>query len=1054
MPESQQSKISPIIEAVKPTQPSVVVPPQTKTPDINQAPQVSTEPIISQKPEESKPIENNNVSYDDFGRPIPNIPKNYDDFGRPVIALDSEGAVIHKLRALKDFLESSGEPIDKLVEKIGGWNIPSFNIDTLVAKAALVADKNTMSIDEIKNLPPEQMGQFMKGWKISTIPEEMLAAGLENIVHETQEKIGWRVTGSHGATMNFAWNMAREMPHIAAQLTGSVLNPLVAGTLGYGRAISAIGKTTLGKETLIPALDATIDYAAGHVPKWLTQPIGKAFVWKYGLPGKEQFSEFMGERMRYIKQWFDVAEKTGATLYDGLSIAGQKMAQKMLKSGYDAEEIERMALYGDDVWKAWGVTDKFKFIKDVTSARQICDETSIALLEPGLKSGFLDKNTADVIKKNIGTYMHRFFEIFENPHISQAVKSGKLSVEEATGLIESNGRFLKRVAGYSDDKVLAFNSLKTSEQNKILTQLGKKYSSQSTIKKPITAQLTSLLRRGDLDKTQLLARGEIETAAYGTARHITDTRSAIANLHFFERLAENPDWVKGSRGIHPLDWIHIPRNKKFGALANKWVHPEIASEVTSIHNITKTGNWIIDGSANFLKRGNKIWKMNKVLFSPATHVRNMVFNAVLLDCSGIPLWKIPALLGESAHGMWTKNKLYQEAVEHDVFGSGFASSELMDFLPEIKRFHKLDAFSHFQRGLRGIYGKLGDVYRSEEEWFKFAKFIHQRKDGVAPLMAAVESKKWLFDYNRVSPIVEAARSNPLYNIPFITFTSKAIPRIVETAIKNPFKLYKYKLLMESVNKASQKQLGLSDDEFEYIKRKRGASGVLLGDADSNGDPRWLNLKQMIPWGIAEDVIGNESRSKGLLGKIPQALQPGGVTKIGYDVAYNQDTFTGQPIYGTTPDATARMLGYVWKSMAPTTNPFPMPGGVYSNVQTVGPVVQKLADGFYSSGMLYEPIAKALLAHKSGYYGATKGASFAILNAILGFNITPVQTWVLQKSDARDLKRNLEEAKRMYKSAAKDQGLMDTEVGKEILRRDEVMMEQRYQDILQEWEETQ
>src|SRR3990167_4814489 len=81
----------------------------------------------------------------------------------------------------------------------------------------------------------------------------------------------------------------------------------------------------------------------------------------------------------------------------------------------------------------------------------------------------------------------------------------------------------------------------------------------------------------------------------------------------------------------------------------------------------------------------------------------------------------------------------------------------------------------------------GRLYQAEEEFFKLAKFIHNKEKGMDTKAAVADANHWLFDYSEVPKFVDWARNSPL-GAPFITFTWKALPVIVESFVTAPWRL--------------------------------------------------------------------------------------------------------------------------------------------------------------------------------------------------------------------------------------------------------------------------
>jgi hypothetical protein len=999
MPESQENKENRVISQIQPPQPKVVQPPLISGQQLPVASGVAS-PAPEQKQDDEAAI------LDAFGAPSEDDMLN--DFGKdPLDDLEDDHTLISRLRKIRDDVRQKSEAISAQPQSQGMGGV----------------------FDPLKKM-----------YQTMAIPSEIVSDELMSSVQSIQAKLGWDDAKTQSVFVNTMLNAAKETPVVAADLAGEMLDPVSLGLMGYGKGVQMAGQSKLGKEVLIPAMDATIDYFAGKLPMWAKKP----FTYKYGLPNKQEYIEFAEKRVRGIKEFLTKGSETGHTLYDGLSPRAQVLAKEMMEGKFSGDELERMSLMPGQMLKEFGIEDFSVFSQNIKNARQIMDDTSQIYIEEGLKSGFLNQRAADVISNNKGKYMPRLYEIFENPTLREKIRTGKVNAEKALGIIEDKADFLKNVAKYTDDQVIAFGSLSKKEQDKILSQLGRETAQKGVFTKPVSGFINSIRKRGDLDAAQQAARKVVQTPAYLAAKHIQDAGSAAMNLRFFGEISKNPNWVMKPKGIMGSDWVAMPKDRKFGEISGKWVRKEVAEDIISINTNSTTSNAIY----KFFGRANQLWKANKTIFSPSTHARNIISNTILLDLSGVPLHQAPKLLTEALEQVAKKGPIYKEAVQHNLIGSGFANSELQMFLPEKNEFVTKNIAGKVHHGWRKMYETAGGIYAGEEEVFKIAKYIHGTRNGLTPLEAAAEAEKWLFNYNKVSRATELARSNLIYNIPFITFTVKSTPRIAEAALKNPFKLYKYNMFMDSWNSNAAKEIGMSEEDLKYIKSKKGV-GILMPSKDKNGEPQWLTLRNILPWAEYHDTVKGVNDGKS---DIPSAIKFGGISKTLWEIAMNKDSFTDKEVYTQGSQVPMQIGAKIWKDFAPPLNPIPFWAAYKGNIQSIGYQAQKLADSMYADGFLPEGVAEILVAKKAGYYGAAKSVPYAVLDAFLGLSIQPIQDDVLIRMDVWDLKAGLSDAKKILSKAARDQGIDDkSDAGRAQLLRAEEMMEEQLNRALEQWE---
>ena len=93
-------------------------------------------------------------------------------------------------------------------------------------------------------------------------------------------------------------------------------------------------------------------------------------------------------------------------------------------------------------------------------------------------------------------------------------------------------------------------------------------------------------------------------------------------------------------------------------------------------------------------------------------------------------------------------------------------------------------------------------------WKSINTRFFKREQGLAPKLAAQEAEKWLFNYRKVPYFIDVLRGSKggfmgmlgflSGAYPFITFSYKAIPRVVETALMKTPKLTKWMKMIKGV----------------------------------------------------------------------------------------------------------------------------------------------------------------------------------------------------------------------------------------------------------------
>lgn len=328
----------------------------------------------------------------------------------------------------------------------------------------------------------------------------------------------------------------------------------------------------------------------------------------------------------------------------------------------------------------------------------------------------------------------------------------------------------------------------------------------------------------------------------------------------------------------------------------------------------------------FFDKSISLWKVGKTAYNPATHVRNIVSNMVLADMGGLSIFRRFDIYGRAAREMYlgkAKNasKYYTEAKSGGLFGKTFYDAEIKSMLGAVQG--SKSPFDMVKRLATGKYTP-SKLYQFEEEFSKFAKFIHNRQRGLSIAESVADAHKWLFDYSQVSPFVGLARRTVA---PFITFQAKAFPRILETAIKHPLRIGKYVAAYYYLEGYAKRMLGLSDEEYENVRKnapdyiRKGGQWLLMPERDENGDYQFFNLTFFMPWGDMISGGGTGVGADWLPGPIEQIVIPNNpIVRLPYEIAANKSFFSGRELWKADEPKFKKGAKHVLESLLPPTTP--------------------------------------------------------------------------------------------------------------------------------------
>jgi len=518
-------------------------------------------------------------------------------------------------------------------------------------------------------------------------------------------------------------------------------------------------------------------------------------------------------------------------------------------------------------------------------------------------------------------------------------------------------------------------------------------------------RLNGLKRRKDLSSKVMNELGIVKAPAYPTGVRIGEISETVANNKLFATIAANSEWtaVKDLTG----NMVKMGDSPMLGALRNKYVTKNIADDINGI--LIARG-----ASRNIYAKALSAWKYSKVVLNPATHSRNIMSNSMLLDFSGVNHAKQLVLYPRAMKEYMTKGKYYNMALEDGAIGGEFVGSEVA----RLKHFYESGSGNNTSRlmnMLKAPFKKAGKVYQAEEQIAKLVKYIYEIEKTGSRKFAAKESQKWLFDYNKIPKWMEFAK----HGAPFATFTYKAVPRVAETLVNNPMKMYKYYAFFNGWNKASAKMLDMSPEDFA---REQGSlppwlmdsiggmpSTLLLPYRDKNGDSQWINLEYILPIGMAPE-IAQKGLAKGLMGNP--------FLNIYSDLRHGKD-YLGRSIEPPAATAVEKIKATtqtLYRELAPSLAP---------SLFDV-----KEGDTIFKGGYSFEKLLSAIY-KRPNYADKIKGLTPTLLDVLSGIKITTLDIEEADKWKVYNAEKIFGEIQREAWKVNNNPGLSDKRKEKEL-----------------------
>lgn len=474
----------------------------------------------------------------------------------------------------------------------------------------------------------------------------------------------------------------------------------------------------------------------------------------------------------------------------------------------------------------------------------------------------------------------------------------------------------------------------------------------------------------DFTRDELEDMGRIEEVRYAVARTLQKMVHDVEVSRLFEWIADThakpesklpPGAVKVEareglvRAYGRDEWVRVPGAtigdtggvRRYGKLADLWVPGPIWNDVRQIRSSRFGPEWF----ATMLR----MWKISKTALSPAVHMNNVMANFVMADWHDVgarDIWDALQVM------LSPKERAHQEIIERfeDAGGtqgmyvlSELQRDQLRPLLEELRATVEragdtpatqaiaaqavallsegrlTDAWDRM-KGLppaklaKAVGTFLMDLYHNEDQVFRLAAFIRAKREGKSDLEAGKAARQSFLDYDINAPWINLARGTLF---PFVSFTYRALPMMIETAFKKPWKLAKLAFVAGGLNALGYALSGGDEDEERAMlpDEKRGrvlgfiVPKLLRMPWNARGtDPTFLDIRRFVPVG---DVLDIEQTHSAL--PLPPPLLPGGPLGTLFELVLNKVGFTGQPIVKETdtPAETAeKVFKHVYRSFVP------------------------------------------------------------------------------------------------------------------------------------------
>lgn len=486
----------------------------------------------------------------------------------------------------------------------------------------------------------------------------------------------------------------------------------------------------------------------------------------------------------------------------------------------------------------------------------------------------------------------------------------------------------------------------------------------------------------DFTAQERQALGEIDEVRFAIAKTLHAMIHDVETGRYLEWLAQTYAKKEGEEidgtvveaserlrdTFKPGEWVKVPeaeipgtKVKKYGVLAGRYLPGPIWNDVRQM-------------GGNFKPLGEtysailRAWKSSKTALSPAVHMNNVMANFVMADWHDVTAGHVAKALrlmlskdevaaevlaryGESGGtiGTWATKELQQEQLkpmlealekELGIAGSVTGQVGVMSALQLALRGQfpaAWDAFKPSKTGQVPVKAARAMIalYEAEDQVFRLAAWLKAKEEGATDLVAGKAARKSFLDYSINAPWVQMMRSTAF---PFIAFTYRSVPMLLETAAKKPWKLLKLGMVAGALNWLGYALSGGDEDDERKLLPEEKAGMVLgfrtdlfgaldrpvdVGVApklirmpwnDEHGSPVFLDIRRWVPAGDVFDT----GQTHAVLPILPP-MQIGGPLALLGELNSNKSNFTGKAITletDTPAEKAEKFADYLFKAFAP------------------------------------------------------------------------------------------------------------------------------------------
>tara|TARA_R110000765_G_scaffold339310_1_gene429456 strand:- start:734 stop:6127 length:5394 start_codon:yes stop_codon:yes gene_type:complete len=622
---------------------------------------------------------------------------------------------------------------------------------------------------------------------------------------------------------------------------------------GYTKNGAVLGAISLrSKESKLPALEI-------HTDNIRIQDNG--FFSFNGTNAKLQFKKNFTTKGLMTKATYDASirkqNETKAKMYD---------VEKIVENFQVAVEKE----YGKDLTKETlgainsSLTGTYELVeslpnniqKVIVEMRDYIDALSQHMIDEGMIQGDLEA----IVSKNIGVYVNRTYEVFENPHYEVAPEVWNNAVYK---LKESYSEIGQELSEEQATEILneLFAEMKGVGNNPLSF-----FMSRDLIKRDVK----SLKQRKDIPSWMREVMGESKDPVSNFFKtsskliHIieqTKLLSSLREIGFKEGfLSDKYDSKKFPKRITKDDTSKFSQYYPLTHGLALYTTPEFA-EVLRMFTTDINQNGLLMQS---LMTANYMFKYGATILSVQTHIRNFMSNTLVVTALGInPLnpSSHSYMFGRlKTNGKWNEleiKKLIQLGVIKDGAYSGEVKAIISDTMGEDVPTTKL-ATNKAKLIVQGASNIAQKAYQAEDDYWKVFVYYNLREQYTKAYPNATEEQ-----------LDEMSANDVIRHMPTYSKIPHAVKEIRKFPLVGTFPSFVTEMMRNTINhiEDTPKMVMSSNDDIKKMGIRRGvgllgASGfaTLIASMVKNLLPDWDDEKtealqsEVAPWSRNSDLV--------------------------------------------------------------------------------------------------------------------------------------------------------------------------------------------------------